>query len=52
MELTRHDMAQDAYYDDPQAMANAEARQRKNAGPDKSQANLTSLFDHYAGKYL
>ncbi|KAL7006414.1 Scaffold-type E3 ligase [Cystobasidiomycetes sp. EMM_F5] len=41
---------QDAYYDDALAMSNAEARDRKNAGPDKSQANLTLMFDHYGGK--
>lgn len=40
---------QDAYYDDALAMSNAEARDRKNAGPDKSQANLTLMFDHYGG---
>lgn len=45
----RHVYWQDAFYDDGQAMANAEAAERKRAGPDKSQANLTAMFDHYAG---
>lgn len=40
---------QDAFYDDGQAMANAEAAERKRSGPDKSLGNLTAMFDHYAG---
>jgi len=42
--------AVDAFYDDSQAMANVEAKERKSAGPDKSLQNLTALFDKYAGK--
>lgn len=42
--------AVDGYYEDATAMANAEARDRKNAGPDKSLKNLGAMFDHYAGK--
>ena len=33
-------------------MANAAARDKKSAGPDKSAQNLTALFDHYAGASL
>lgn len=33
-------------------MSNAEAAERKKAGPDKSLANLTAMFDHYAGTSL
>ena len=43
---------QDAYYDDETAMANAAARDKKSAGPDKSAQNLGALFDHYAGASL
>lgn len=42
--------AVDAYYEDAQAMANAEARERKSAGSDKTVKNLGNMFDHYAGK--
>lgn len=42
---------QDAYYDDEAAMANAAARDKKAAGPDKSAQNLEALFDHYAGAW-
>lgn len=33
-------------------MAASESKDKKSAGPDKSQANLTAMFDHYAGPYL
>lgn len=42
--------SQDAFYDDAQALANVEAKERKAAGPDKSLQNLTALFDQYAGE--